>query len=28
LIGLLLGSWNLKQEGFYGEIEIWSEAKC
>jgi hypothetical protein len=25
LIGLLLGSWNLKQQGFYGEIEIWSE---
>jgi hypothetical protein len=22
LIGLLLGSWNLKQQGFYGEIEI------
>jgi capsid protein len=28
LIRLLLGSWNLKQQGFYGEIEIWSEAKC
>jgi hypothetical protein len=28
LIGLLLGSWNLKQEGFYGEIEIWSETEC
>jgi hypothetical protein len=25
LIGLLLGSWNLKQQGFYGEIEIWNE---
>jgi hypothetical protein len=22
LIGLLLGSWSLKQQGFYGEIEI------
>jgi hypothetical protein len=27
LIGLLLGSWNLKQEEFYGEIEIWSESE-
>jgi hypothetical protein len=27
LIGLLLGSWDLKQEGFYGEIEIWSETE-
>jgi hypothetical protein len=25
LIGLLLGSWNLKQQGFYGEIEVCSE---
>jgi hypothetical protein len=24
LIALLLGSWNLKQQGFYGEIDIWS----
>jgi hypothetical protein len=28
LIGLLLGSWNLKQQGFYGEIEICSESDC
>jgi hypothetical protein len=28
LIGLLLGSWNLKQQGFYGEIEIWPESEC
>jgi hypothetical protein len=27
LIGLLLGSWNLKQQGFYGEIEIWPETE-
>jgi hypothetical protein len=27
LIGLLLGSWELRQKGFYGEIEIWSETE-
>jgi hypothetical protein len=27
LIGLLLGSWNLKQQGFYGEIEVWTNTR-
>jgi hypothetical protein len=27
-IGLLLGSWNIKQQGFYGEIEVSSETGC